>query len=132
MTGGDILFILLQSIAPKREYKPGRTMAVVTRASESRFGWWSTQRVLQTLLAVIGGYILSDWIVVWLSLLIAFATGLPKGEAATLGMLLGFLIYTAIIVWAFTEMRVLRLATIMAAGILGSYLLSEFLVTMVP
>jgi len=107
-------------------------MAAATRASASRFGWWSTQRVLQILLAVIGGYVLSDWIVVWLSLLIALVTSLPKGEAATLGMLLGFLIYTAIIVWAFTEMRVLRLATIMAAGILGSYLLSELLVTMVP
>ena len=83
--------------------------------------WWSWQRAAHITVAIVGGYILADWIVAWLSLLMSLILGIDKGEAVTLSSMLGFVIYLAILIWAFAEPNLGRMAGIMITAILLSY-----------
>ncbi|MEM1096270.1 MAG: iron uptake protein [Bacteroidota bacterium] len=88
------------------------------RALGSHPGVHVTQRVL---LAVVGGYLLTEAVVSLLAAMLA-AVGMVRSEAVVLSMMLGFVIYLLLLLWAFAERRLLRLwivfggATALAMG----------------
>lgn len=73
--------------------------------------------VARVVLAVAGGYVLT----VAISMLMAriFALFLARGEASVLSAMLAFLVYLGVLLWAFSETRVGRLAGVMAVGVVA-------------
>ena len=74
-----------------------------------------TQRVL---LAVGGGYALRAVIVMLMGWLLA-ALGMARSEAVTLSMMLGFVLYLVVLIWAFAERRLLRLWLVLGGALLA-------------
>jgi hypothetical protein len=70
---------------------------------------------LRVALAVLGGYGLSAGLVALLAVVLALA-GMQRSEAVVLAAMLGFVIYLAVLMWAFAEPRLGRLAAITVAG----------------
>lgn len=70
--------------------------------------------VARTLLSIVGGYVASSAIIAALAVL-AVATGMERSEAATSAAMLGFLVYLAVIIWSFSDPRLLRVALALVA-----------------
>ena len=67
------------------------------------------------LAAVGGGYALTAAVVPLAALLLA-ATGLARSEATTLAMMLGFVFYAVLLLWAFSVRSLARLWAVVAGG----------------
>lgn len=70
---------------------------------------------LRVALAVLGGYDLSAGLVALMAVVLALA-GMQRSEAVVLAAMLGFVIHLGVLMWAFAEPRLGRLATITVAG----------------
>lgn len=70
---------------------------------------------LRLLLAVGGGYALTAALVA-LGGVVCEAMGLARSEAVTLSMMLGFLVYLGLLLWAFAERRLGRLIVVLGLG----------------
>ncbi|MBA3595148.1 MAG: hypothetical protein M3Q12_00580 [Pseudomonadota bacterium] len=76
----------------------------------------STTLVLLRLLAAIGGgYALTAATVPLAALLLA-AAGMARSEATTLAMMLGFIFYALLLLWAFSVGSLSRLWTVLAGS----------------
>ncbi|MEM1117331.1 MAG: iron uptake protein [Bacteroidota bacterium] len=69
------------------------------------------------LLAVVGGYLLTESATALLAWALA-ALGMARSEAVVLGMLLAFVLYLGLLVWAFAERRLARLWLVLGVGTL--------------
>ncbi len=70
----------------------------------------------RVLLAVLGGYLLSDAAVSLLAL--ALSGGMPRSEAVVLAAMPGFLLYLVLGLWAFSEPRAGRCWLVLGGGAL--------------
>ena len=70
--------------------------------------------------AVVGDYSLSSLLVALLATLLA-RTGVPRSEAVVCASMAGFLIYLALLVWAFGAVRLRTLSVSLAAGSGAAY-----------
>jgi hypothetical protein len=77
--------------------------------------------VLRLILAIGGGYAVSAGVSALAALVLPAATALPRSEAVVLVSMLAFLVYLAILIWAFAEPRLARLGVILAAAGMGSW-----------
>lgn len=75
----------------------------------------TAQVLLRLLAAVAGGWGLSAAVVPLAAALFA-AAGMARSEAAVLAMMLGFLFYAAVLIWAFAVRSLARLWIVMAAA----------------
>ena len=73
--------------------------------------WRMAQRLL---LAIVGGYFLAVGIAALMSL--ALSRVMPPSEAGTLMAMLAFVIYLALLLWAFAERRSARLWWVLGLG----------------
>lgn len=69
------------------------------------------------ILAVAGGYLLSSGLVAAVAVGLAGTAIVPRTEAATLASMLGFPLFTAILIWAFSVRRMSTLLSMTAFGI---------------
>jgi hypothetical protein len=74
----------------------------------------------RTVAAVLGGYALTALLVALLAVLLVWA-GLPRSEAVVAAAMAGFLIYLALLVWAFSPVRLRTLWAGLAAGSGAAY-----------
>lgn len=72
-------------------------------------------RSLRLLVGVVGGYAFAAGVVAIIGAA-AVAGGMARSESATLGAMLGLLVYPAIIIWAAASSRPLRTAGWVGAG----------------
>lgn len=72
-------------------------------------------------LAIVGGYVGTSAIIAALAVIAVAAGGMERSEAATLTSMLGFLIYLAVIIWAFADPALLRIAGCLGAVTALSY-----------
>lgn len=79
--------------------------------------------ILRIALAIPGGYALTAGTVALATALLAAL--MPRAEAFVLSAMLGFLLYLAILIWAFAEPRLLRLAVVIPPGAWGCFALAE-------
>jgi hypothetical protein len=77
--------------------------------------------VLRLILAVGGGYAVSAGLSALAAVTLPAATAMPRSEAVVLASMLAFLVYLAILIWAFAERRLARLCAILAATGIGSW-----------
>ncbi len=70
---------------------------------------------LRVLGAVLGGYAFSAALVALLALILPLV-GMPRSEAVVLASMLGFLIYLALLIWAFAERKLWRVWAGLGAG----------------
>jgi hypothetical protein len=98
----------------------------------SKYDWSSTERVARIVLAVAGGWLLTDLIVAWMSMAGVVVFGMEKRESVVLMPVLGCLLYLCILIWAFAERSLKRLATVIVAGSALSYALARLLMQFVP
>jgi len=98
-------------------------------APASKYEWWSTERAIRIVVAIAGGWLLTDLFVAWVSLLLVMF-GMEKAEAVVLLPSLGFLIYLGILIWAFAVHSLRRLCTVVSLGIVLSYGLARLLMAM--
>lgn len=76
--------------------------------------------VLRLVAAIGGGYAVAAGLAALAAVGLPAATALPRSEAATLASMLAFLVYLALLIWAFAEPRLARLCCILvAAGIVS-------------
>jgi len=83
----------------------------------------ATTIALRVGLAVLGGYALAAGAVALGTMLLAET--LPSSEAVVLASMLGFPLYLGILLWAFAERRLARLALIIPAGAIATFALAE-------
>jgi len=81
------------------------------------------QRVL---LALVGGYVLTAEVIALGAFALA-ALGMARSEAVTLGAMMGFPVYLALLIWAFSERRLLRLWMGLGGGALAASVLTRAL-----
>lgn len=79
--------------------------------------------VLRLLLAIAGGYALTAAVVALATALLAGT--MPRAEAFALSAMLGFLVYLGLLLWAFAERRLLRVALAVIAGAPGCFALAR-------
>lgn len=77
----------------------------------------SVHVIQRVLLAVVGGYLLTESATALLAWALA-ALGMARSEAVVLGMLLAFVLYLGLLVWAFAERRLARLWLVLGVGTL--------------
>lgn len=75
---------------------------------------------IRVMAAVLGGYGLTALLVALLAALLVLA-GLQRSEAVVSASIAGFLIYLALLVWAFSAVRLRTLWTGLAAGSGAAY-----------
>ena len=73
--------------------------------------WQIASRILA---AVVGGYLLSAGLVTLAAM--GLGQAMDQSEAVVLTSMLGFLLYLALVLWAFAEQRLWRIWTVMAGG----------------
>jgi len=71
---------------------------------------------VRLLLAIGGGYGVSAGLAALVANALPAATILPRSEAVVLASMLCFLIYLALLIWAFAERRLSRLCVMMTAA----------------
>lgn len=86
--------------------------------------------LLRVLAAVGGGYAFSAAMVAFGAVAISLATPLPRGEAAMLMAMLGFVIYLAVLLWAFAERRLWLVWAVLFGGAACLYGLTRGLTPM--
>ncbi|WP_431205417.1 hypothetical protein ACQ86E_11080 [Bradyrhizobium betae] len=62
----------------------------------------------RTALAIVGGYVGTSAIIAALSMIAVAMVGMERSEAATLGSMLGFVIYLGVMIWSFAEPGLIR------------------------
>ena len=72
--------------------------------------------VLRVAGAVLGGYAFSAAWVAFASTALPLATGLARSEAVLLSSMLGFVVYLATLIWAFTERAMWRVWAVCGGG----------------
>ena len=82
--------------------------------------WFLPELVLRVLGAVVGGYGLSAMLVALLAALLA-RSGLTRSEAVVSASMAGFLIYLALLVWAFSNIKLRTLWAGLTAGAAAAY-----------
>lgn len=89
--------------------------------------------ILRLVAAVGGGYAVSAGLAALAAVGLPLATTLPRSEAVVLASMLAFLVYLALLIWAFAEPRLVRLCLILAtAGVVswgGAWGLARLAVT---
>ncbi|MBR0966387.1 hypothetical protein JQ554_19455 [Bradyrhizobium diazoefficiens] len=63
----------------------------------------------RTALAIVGGYLGTSAIIAALSMIAVAMVGMERSEAATLGSMLGFVIYLGVMIWSFAEPALIRI-----------------------
>jgi len=69
-----------------------------------------TKTLARTALAIFGGYLGTSALIAALAMVAVVMAGMERSEAATLGAMLGFLIYLGVIIWSFAEPALIRVA----------------------
>jgi hypothetical protein len=77
--------------------------------------------VLRLVAAIGGGYAVAAGLAALAAVVLPAATALPRSEAVVLASMLAFLIYLALLIWAFAEPRLARLCLILAAAGIASW-----------
>jgi len=91
-----------------------------TEAASSEMSWKLGISVsARTLLALVGGYVLSAEILSHLAL--GFTYLMPRSEAVVLTAMLGFAVYLGVLLWAFSEQKIWRLWLILLGGPIIAY-----------
>lgn len=72
-------------------------------------------RSLRLIVGAIGGYVFAAGVVAVVGVVLP-ALGMAASESATLGGMLGFLVYPAIIIWAAASSRPVRMALVVFLG----------------
>lgn len=62
----------------------------------------------RTALAIVGGYLGTSAIIAALAMIAVAMVGMERSEAATLGSMLGFVIYLGVMIWSFAEPALTR------------------------
>ncbi|MBR0858469.1 hypothetical protein [Bradyrhizobium liaoningense] len=62
----------------------------------------------RTALAIVGGYVGTSAIIAALAMIAVAMVGMERSEAATLGAMLGFVIYLGVMIWSFAEPALIR------------------------
>ncbi len=91
------------------------------RATGSTVATVATQRrilpvVLRTVLAVLAGFGFSTAVSGLGAVGLPLAFGMARSEAALLCSMLGFILYLAVLLWAFAEPRLMRVALVLVGG----------------
>ena len=60
-------------------------------------------------LAIVGGYVGASAIIAALAMIAVTMVGMERSEAATLGSMLGFVIYLGVMIWSFAEPALIRI-----------------------
>jgi hypothetical protein len=89
----------------------------------------TVSRILAT---IVGGYAATVGVVAFTSVLIALLFDMQRSEAVVLMTMIGFLGYTAIIIWGFAERRLIRLWTVLGGVAVGSHLAAIWLAQRLP
>jgi hypothetical protein len=63
----------------------------------------------RTALALVGGYLGTSAIIAALAMIAVAMVGMERSEAATLGSMLGFVIYLGVMIWSFAEPALIRI-----------------------
>ena len=93
----------------------------------------TTLRMTSRILAVIGGgYAATIGVVALASVLLAMLFGMQRSEAVVLMTMIGFVGYTAIIIWGFAEQQLSRLWTVLGGVAMGSHLAAIWLAGQLP
>jgi hypothetical protein len=90
-------------------------VAIRLPGRREHLGIGASQLVLRVLLALAGGYASTAAAVLLLGVSFT-ALGLARSEAVVLASMLGFVIYLGVLLWAFAEPRLARLAGALLAG----------------
>jgi len=90
---------------------------------QEKFLWAGV--IQQIPLAIFGGYFLTSVMVALLGRSLHALAGLPRSEAVVLANMLGILLYLAVLIWAFTERKLLRLWVFLAFIPLLAHLLLD-------
>lgn len=88
--------------------------------------------VSRVVAVVVGGYAATMGLVALASVLLALGLGWQRSEAIVLATLVGFLVYTAVIIWGFAEARLLRLWAVLGGIALLAHLAAVALAAGLP
>ena len=77
--------------------------------------------VIRLVVAIGGGYAVSAGLAGLAAVALPAITPLPRSEAVVLASMLAFLIYLALLIWAFAEPRLVRLCLVLAAVGIASW-----------
>ena len=70
---------------------------------------------VRTALAIVGGYVGTSAIIAALAMIAVAIVGMERSEAATLGSMLGFVIYLGLMIWSFAEPALIRMTLSLGA-----------------
>lgn len=88
--------------------------------------------ISRVIAVVIGGYAATIGLVSLASVSIILVSGMARAEAVVLMSIIGFLAYTAIVIWGFAEQRLKRVWTILGVGTVGSHIAATALAGLLP
>ncbi|MFZ5781184.1 MAG: hypothetical protein ACOY4R_13400 [Pseudomonadota bacterium] len=77
--------------------------------------------VLRLVAAILGGYAVSAGLAALAAVVLPAVTLMPRSEAVVLSSMMAFLVYLALLIWAFAERRLVRLWLIMAVAGTGTW-----------
>ena len=92
----------------------GLAWRAVAETGLRRFGRRALPILLRVAAAILGGYLLAAGVSALAAE--ALASVLPPSEAVMLMVMLAFLIYLALLIWAFAERRLLRVLLVLGVG----------------
>ncbi|MPZ30329.1 MAG: hypothetical protein GEV13_04905 [Rhodospirillales bacterium] len=72
--------------------------------------------IVRLVAAIGGGYGVSAGLVAVAALALPAMTAMPRSEAVVLASMLAFLVYLALLIWAFAEPRLTRLCVVLVAA----------------
>ncbi|HYD05306.1 MAG TPA: iron transporter [Reyranella sp.] len=72
--------------------------------------------VVRLTAAIGGGYAVTAGVAALAAVVLPMLTSMPRSEAVVLASMLAFLLYLALLIWAFAERRLLRLCLILAVA----------------
>jgi hypothetical protein len=95
-----------------------------TAKPNARARWITAARIA---LAVVGGYLLTNWSMACVALGLTLGLDMHRGDAVILASLLSFPTYVAAIVWAIGAPRFARVAVAFAGALVLSFVLAQWL-----
>ena len=87
----------------------------------NRAAWKAIPLILRLVAAIGGGYAVAAGLAALAALALPAVTTLPRSEAVVLASMLAFLVYLALLIWAFAEPRLSRLCLILAVVGMASW-----------
>ena len=72
--------------------------------------------IVRLVAAIGGGYAVSAGLAALAALALPATTAMPRSEAVVLASMLAFLVYLALLIWAFAEPRLTRLCLVLIAA----------------